>query len=152
MPDSKEIISQTLIASVRLELIISDPDAAEGYPRYTGDITLPPNKGNLTIKINPDVPADYKFTFSGAVPGSQNIHVDLMPDIAKINRDRTESFRQYNQSGINLNDIRRKFIRDAVLMNNLKEVQVFERTSDTKNFKYLKAFGLRFKFIRKNKL
>lgn len=148
---SKEIITETLIASVRLGLIIIPDSEVDGYPSYSGNIPLPPNNGNLDVRIDPGTPPGYNFNFSGATPGSTNVKVDVTPDVGQIMRDRTESFRQYRQSGIDLDKTRRKVIRDAVQINNQREVKVYEVKKEVKHYKYLKIFGIRLKFIRKNK-
>jgi len=147
---SREIITETVLASIRLGQIISDPNFADGYPSYSGNIPLPPNNGSLNVRIDGGTPAGYKFNSSGAVPGSTNVKVDLTPDVRQIMSDRTESFRQYGQSGINLDDIRRQTIRDAVQENNRRNVKISEEKKELRHYKYLKIFNVKFKFIRKN--
>ena len=147
---SKEIITETLLASVRLGQIISDPNAIDGYPSYSGNIPLPPNNGNLIVRIDGGTPSGYRLNYSGANPGSNNLKVDVTPNISEIIKDRLESLRQYSQSGINLNNTREKVIRDQVLLNNRTEVRVFERRTHILNYKYLRVFGIfNFRFIRK---
>ncbi|TXJ23469.1 MAG: hypothetical protein E6Q24_18100 [Chitinophagaceae bacterium] len=151
---SKEMVTQNLLKSVRLGQLIRESDMADGYPSYNKKVTLPEYKGMLSVKFDPGIPDNYAFNVLGLTPGSRSIEITGMPDVKKIMADKTESIRQqvqYGQGAGNFEDMRRRFIKNTVYLNNQVEVKIFERNSSIKRFIYLKAFGIRLKFIRRNK-
>lgn len=147
---TKVMIKETLLASIRLGQIKNNPNVADGYPSYGANIALPPNDGNLSVIINGGISSLYNLKYSGATQGSRNIIVEITPDVSQIINNKVESFRQRDQSGQNLEEIRRMRIRDEIQQNNLSRIMVFEKKKEFKQFKYLKILGINFfKLIRK---
>jgi RHS repeat-associated protein len=147
---SKEIPYTHILRSITIGQL-NQVDALDGYKNYSGNVTLPPNNGNLTVRIDG---GDRLYGLSFVIAADlSSVAVSITANLIVIQNERNEAQRQYRQSGINLESIRRRNIQNGVYMFEKKRIIVSEDRIRVKHYKYLriKIFGRTFnlRFIKR---